>query len=87
MNVDRWQKLEQIYHGAIECDTKARDEFLQRACGEDDELRREAESLLAQAEGALASACMLLAFVAALAGLFPAWKAMKVDPMVALRHD
>jgi predicted permease len=35
----------------------------------------------------LAAACVILAFVAALAGWLPAWKAMKVDPMVALRHD
>ena len=35
----------------------------------------------------LAAVCVLLAFVAALAGWLPAWKAMKVDPMVALRHD
>ena len=35
----------------------------------------------------LAVVCVILAFVAALAGWLPAWKAMKVDPMVALRHD
>ena len=35
----------------------------------------------------LAAACVILAFVAGLAGWLPAWKAMKVDPMVALRRD
>ena len=35
----------------------------------------------------LTTACVILGFVAALAGWLPAWKAMKVDPMVALRHD
>ena len=36
---------------------------------------------------ALASAATLLAFVAAMAGLLPAWRASKVDPTIALRYD
>jgi predicted permease len=35
----------------------------------------------------LASVCVLLSLIAAFAGWLPARKAMKVDPMVALRHE
>lgn len=48
MNSERWTKVEQIFHGALERDAESRDAFLETACGEDDELRMEVESLLAQ---------------------------------------
>ena len=44
---DRWQKIEALYHAALERDPAARTAFLNGACGHDDELRREVESLLA----------------------------------------
>jgi len=46
MNPDRWQQIGQIYHAAMELAPEARVDFLAGACGGDDELRREVESLL-----------------------------------------
>jgi serine/threonine protein kinase len=45
---DRWQKIEVLYHSALDRDPSARAAFLDGACGNDDELRREVESLLAE---------------------------------------
>ena len=47
---NRWQEIEKIYHAARELDKDARAEFLARACAGDDDLRREVESLLVQAD-------------------------------------
>ncbi len=48
MDLERWQKIEGLYHSALEHDPLQRGAFLNEACGEDHELRREVESLLAQ---------------------------------------
>ncbi len=47
---NRWQQIERIYHAARELDKDARAEFLAKACAGDDDLRREVESLLVQAD-------------------------------------
>jgi hypothetical protein len=47
---ERWQEIERIYHGARELDASAREAFLTQACSGVEDLRREVESLLAQAE-------------------------------------
>jgi serine/threonine-protein kinase len=44
---DRSQKLEAVYYSALERDPAARAAFLDSACGQDNELRREVESMLA----------------------------------------
>jgi eukaryotic-like serine/threonine-protein kinase len=49
---ERWQEIERIYHTARELDGTTRAEFLAKACGGDDDLRREVESLLVQADEA-----------------------------------
>jgi serine/threonine protein kinase/Tol biopolymer transport system component len=48
MDPERWRKIEELYHSVLERDSKDRGSFLAAACGADQELRDEVESLLAQ---------------------------------------
>jgi eukaryotic-like serine/threonine-protein kinase len=57
MNPDRWRQIGQLYHTALELESAARAAFLDATCDDDDELRREVESLLhahEQADGFIA---------------------------------
>ena len=47
VGTDRWQQIEHIYHAALEREGMDRADYLEDACGGDNELRREVESLLA----------------------------------------
>ncbi len=47
---DRWLQIEDIFHRATLCDHENRPAFLEQACGTDQELRREVESLLESLE-------------------------------------
>jgi len=42
----RWQQVEKLGHSALELEENRRPVFLVEACGGDEELRREVESLL-----------------------------------------
>ena len=44
----RWTLLERVFHKALELDAGERAEYLQTACGGDEDLRRRVESLLGQ---------------------------------------
>src|SRR6185295_6731650 len=44
---DRWREIESLFVQAIECPLEDRPQFLDRACGDDQALREELESLLA----------------------------------------
>src|SRR5262245_23505064 len=46
MTADRWKQINRIYDAAVEVAEADRHSFLQNACGDDVELRREVESLL-----------------------------------------
>ena len=46
MTPERYQKAGHLYHAALEIEPASRAAFLDEACGEDEELRRETESLL-----------------------------------------
>jgi tetratricopeptide (TPR) repeat protein len=46
---ERWMSIERLYHAALERDETGRAAFVQQACDGDESLRRDVESLLAQA--------------------------------------
>ncbi len=47
MKPERWQRIEELYHNALEREESERPEFLRQACAGDAELLRQVESLLA----------------------------------------
>src|SRR6202158_928056 len=51
MTPERWQKIEQLYHAALEREESQRAAYLQEVCAGDSALQREVESLLAQERG------------------------------------
>lgn len=70
MTSERWRKIDELFHAARERQAGERARFLQEATGDDEELRREVESLLSyddQAEDFL-EATALTETVRALAG-------------------
>jgi len=52
MTSEHWQHIEQLYYAALERDASQRPAYLDQACGGDEALRREVESLLASHEQA-----------------------------------
>jgi tRNA A-37 threonylcarbamoyl transferase component Bud32 len=50
MNSARWQRIEELFHAAMDRDPKDRDAFLTNACGTDTELLHEVQSLLVETE-------------------------------------
>ncbi len=46
MNAEQYQRVGQLYHAALDLPREDRSPFLEGACGGDDELRRQVESLL-----------------------------------------
>jgi Tol biopolymer transport system component/serine/threonine protein kinase len=49
---DRWQRIQALYERALECSETQRAQFLDEACGADEDVRREVESLLGYASEA-----------------------------------
>ncbi|HUI56266.1 MAG TPA: protein kinase [Bryobacteraceae bacterium] len=50
MSPDRWQRVEHIYHAALEKPAAERPAFLAEACGDDSDLRRQVEELIHRTE-------------------------------------
>ena len=49
----RWRRLEEVFHAALQMEPAERRAYLEHSCGDDPELRREAEALLAVPESTL----------------------------------
>src|SRR3990172_9441328 len=47
MSSDRWEKIQELYHAALELEPTQRSAFLKEACGGDEAVCREVEALLA----------------------------------------
>ena len=52
MNPERWQKVREVYEQALGVEGAERTALVDKACGDDDDLRREVESLLQYASSA-----------------------------------
>lgn len=50
----RWDRIQNLFHQAVDLDDEARRALLDEACAGDEALRREVESLIASAPGATA---------------------------------
>src|SRR5688572_18714079 len=46
MDPERLRQVEELYHAALELPPNAREPFIEKSCGDDEELRSELESLL-----------------------------------------
>lgn len=46
MDVARWERIKELFNGALQCEAVERADFLIQACPDDADLRREVESLL-----------------------------------------
>src|SRR5829696_631049 len=52
MSPERWQKIESVFQTAADMDSHRRESYLKDSCGEDPELRREVDNLLASLDSA-----------------------------------
>src|SRR5215510_15756030 len=52
MNPEVWRRVEELFHTALDLSPDARPAFLEKACGEDADLRRHVELLLSKDEHA-----------------------------------
>jgi hypothetical protein len=50
MTSERWKQLDALFHEALELKGEARATHLAKACGDDEQLREEAERLIAAHE-------------------------------------
>jgi eukaryotic-like serine/threonine-protein kinase len=58
---DRWRMIQDIFQGALDRPSSERPEYLEQVCGNDEELRQEIASLLANDRNDAADLCSILA--------------------------
>src|SRR4051812_19267304 len=51
MSTDRWERVQDVFAAAVECDHSTRAELIEARCGGDQDLKHEVESLVASHEG------------------------------------
>src|SRR4051794_19717771 len=49
---DNWERVREIFHSALSCEPEERQSFVNEACGKDESLRAEVESLLSSYDAA-----------------------------------
>jgi serine/threonine protein kinase len=87
MQADRWHRVEELYHAAMEQQEDQRTAFLERACPDDQALRVEVESLIAYARrtGGIIDKAALEVVAAAMAEDLCAEEGTKTDKMIGAR--
>ncbi len=76
MTAERWQQAKSIFDGAVECDPATRARYVRERCGNDEEMLKEVESLLASDQ----DASSLLAHPVIEASAIAAAQVFKVAP-------
>jgi eukaryotic-like serine/threonine-protein kinase len=84
VNSERLRQIERLYHEASELDGNRRDAFLRQACAEDNDLRDEIDSLLAQGKnaGSFLESTALLTQAASLADSWTEAPEPQIDAMI-----
>ncbi len=87
MQPDRWRRVEELYHTALQQDETQRASFLERSCAGDEALRIEVESLIAYAQqtGRIIDKPAVEAVAAAMAEDIRAQDGNKTDKMIGAR--
>ena len=87
MQPERWRRLEDLYHAAMEQDESQRAAFLERSCAGDDALRGELQSLIAYGRqvGRIIDQPALDVVAAAMAGDLCAEDGNRADKMIGAR--
>ena len=80
-----WQEIEQLFHDALELEPGDRPAFLDRRCGQDVNLRRELESLLAASDQTLGFARDAVGEIARQQNTEPPLTGTRIGPYQLLR--
>ena len=85
MTAGRWQQIKAIFDLAVELSPLEHEQFLLRECGDDQELRREVQTLLDADQASTISVMQPLAFAAVMASLPP--PSPQANPIFKKRYE